>query len=1630
MKIKSTFNLVLALTFTFSIANGQSKINRLILGDSLSTLIAFDSITTSAHLNTHLLWDKITPNEDFLSFQGHTDCDSSFGLDGFQVYQDLKRSAIDTSNFITYDSLKQLYQSQELGFDALPIMTFAYDYQYLKPEALDSGYVNLHNGKLIADPTRNPFNTNTVWLGSIRYAEVPNNESFKVVFPGALFFKNPNSSRDSIFSLEADFADGSGYRIINFNQPMSISYSGEGGEQKVVTLKWNTSSGTKFSKIVWKTAKGCAGIPAVDKAPWPDLVRTVNYATVSWTPNGINISPSSRSVTYEHLFEASIPYAGKKAAGKAYIRYRDSISAGQRNFNKPIIFVEGLDLAFAGSGAYTGLELIQKDASYNPLSSTKIGNTGWPQLWGCNDDSLFTAATPYLDSLSAEGYDIIMLDFWDGADYMQRNAFLLVELIQRINNHKIGNEPNVIIGASMGGQIARYALTYMEHNNMPHCTRLNVSFDSPWNGAHIPLALQAFLEYQAYQKDEVEALETLQNLHRPAPKQLLNYHIWKAKQSHQTSSTNNIGNKTITWNFNHQLAACPERDVFLQQVTAMGDYPQTCRNIAIVNGNMQGKAEFPAGQQFIDHNNDQCVFFEVQNDLWAGNTGISNIAILNTQGAPKYIYRVQNMQDIYNAPASIRNNFQNIYEGVKTGLTKYLCQTNKVHLVEANSGFIPSVSALYIDSLNWHFKIDNVSEFSPSLTGSPTFDSYFAPAISENHVQTTDENMGFFLNEIRLGENLIFNQNGNNLTKTWNNPLERSALTGIDINNGGKLYLNANLPYNDGTNQSLLSPNNSLSRVFLGSDCNPSKEININNGGTLELGADDASLKKAYLYIENGAKVNLNSGGQLTVNAGSKIFVRDGGKLMLNANTTLKSAQLIIEPGAELIYDAGANIQLQGPNAELIIKGKLTVKANATLGFSGQGKLVFDQDIPWITGPNGQPMRDIASFLDIESGAKLHLIGTSASQKGHTLLEVRKTAVLKDADNDIFTEIRIQNGAIEIAPQAFLFTPSPLTMHSATVRCSDPSSRHNGLRIWNHSGINHLNDIKVKHGMPGIMVSGPGASGHTHIRNAQFEDNYTALQWNSGYHMITNSTFTNNIAYAIQGQNLNGRSSMVNLTIQKANGPSISGTAIELQGQKGSSIQLNGSTLGDYAVGLDLKDIDLRALCNVFEDNLIGIQADNSVLYLNEQANNTFRNNETANLNLSGNSPSAGIYLLEGHNLFDLPLSNNSIFEHVKGSFDCNAPYSDYLSNGFLDFNFNQFQASPSRTVASYFDLTVSDCGNPNLLYALNVDVSQNNSTGPNCNLGGTLNEHPTYTNMQQLPSTSGKLSFGSVYVNTPIEQAMDQALSQLSYGEFVGNDLGALNDLINVLNANVSTADSNTAAYLDLAYRAMHQSLNQAYQGAQLSHNEGEPNPPVAELSDVIAIVDDWLLGYSIADSSDHAAIFQLNLDKVHAYRVAGHYSEALAIISAANTWTFDYTQSQRAAYWDCVCDLEDRFFREEIPAEEFDYGLNQCQQTYAGFAYKRPQQAVLKANTEITDQLEVFPQPTSDFLEITSTFGLEGDYQIIVRDLQGRTVLSTNLSTQRKRLELDVQSLKPGLYLLSLAQNQQTRTIKFMTK
>lgn len=174
-------------------------------------------------------------------------------------------------------------------------------------------------------------------------------------------------------------------------------------------------------------------------------------------------------------------YRGISTSAEVTISY----APGSYSLRKPLIIVEGFD----------------------PRVGTSKG--GWSF-----DRIKFESRIIELNK--AYGYDIVYVDWIKAQEYIQANSYTLKSVIEWVNSRKSGNEPNVIIGHSMGGLVARYALKTMENQGVRHQVSTYVSYDAPHLGAHVPLGvLYAFHGILSF-LDGHSAMDALINTFTPA----------------------------------------------------------------------------------------------------------------------------------------------------------------------------------------------------------------------------------------------------------------------------------------------------------------------------------------------------------------------------------------------------------------------------------------------------------------------------------------------------------------------------------------------------------------------------------------------------------------------------------------------------------------------------------------------------------------------------------------------------------------------------------------------------------------------------------------------------------------------------------------------------------------------------------------------------------------------------------------------------------------------------------------------------------------------------------------------------------------------------------------------------------
>lgn len=213
--------------------------------------------------------------------------------------------------------------------------------------------------------------------------------------------------------------------------------------------------------------------------------------------------------------------------------------------------------------------------------------------------------TSRLEELRNYGYEFWVVNWKHSMGDMRENADYVINMIRDINANVNTNNQYVVIGESMGGVIARYALTKMEHNNEDHETRELITIDSPHGGANIPLSMQLFyrdIVYLLTPKIFGFKFRFISNyckigLDSKAAKQLLLYHV---------NTANTISNATVY----KQYSEDKERTEFVSDLNAIGNYPKYCKLVAVTDGSITGKmqnraysADFrKAGDKLFDFN--------------------------------------------------------------------------------------------------------------------------------------------------------------------------------------------------------------------------------------------------------------------------------------------------------------------------------------------------------------------------------------------------------------------------------------------------------------------------------------------------------------------------------------------------------------------------------------------------------------------------------------------------------------------------------------------------------------------------------------------------------------------------------------------------------------------------------------------------------------------------------------------------------------------------------------------------------------------------------------------------------------------------------------------------------------------
>ena len=466
----------------------------------------------------------------------------------------------------------------------------------------------------------------------------------------------------------------------------------------------------------------------------------------------------------DSIITATIPFTGYEPEdtpiyGQLEYRifYHGTVGNYERILKKPIVIIDGFD-----PGDKRKIQDADNmDPDLSDEEHVSIENLMYYKQ-GTRNISL-------IDSLRTIGYDVVIVNhpIYDtpppvktidgGADYIERNAMAHIALYQYLNTTVFASgssEELTIMGPSMGGQISRYALAYMEQHNLEHNTKLWVSVDSPHLGANIPMAGQANIYFFGYiygdqgAKDQYDYL-----LNSPAGKQQLLLQF------------SNGGNTSLPEYFQRYHTALEGN------LPNHKGFPQIPRSIAIVNGSLSKGINSP-GEKVLDVRGiEDVLWFTVkgfQNEEWfIKNTGERNkifygmfkdfnsswlppSASLTTTEMTTYFRNPL----IYGSLDALQGGMANTQGEIKDQLIEKLETSiedgvlDRVHTYKyaSDHAFVPTVSGLAFKNPNfkWNEPID------PNLICNDMipFDTFYAPRYNQDHIYFTQTSVDWLFEEL------------------------------------------------------------------------------------------------------------------------------------------------------------------------------------------------------------------------------------------------------------------------------------------------------------------------------------------------------------------------------------------------------------------------------------------------------------------------------------------------------------------------------------------------------------------------------------------------------------------------------------------------------------------------------------------------------------------------------------------------------------------------------------------------------------------------------------------------------------------------------------------------------------------
>lgn len=400
-------------------------------------------------VKTGFLLDRAVEAVDIRKYNGTLANDNYVDLMSFRNTLITLNSAIVNSTATSFDGNAITNSLHEQGVVNLGVAAFKYN--YIASNALTNNLISYQNGVVddvfVNGIWQDPYSDDYVFVFA---PSVPIVQGSSVTYQLTIDKMFTNLDVDLV-NHPLEFDNGNGvYVPIDLPYESTCSYSaGDKHLRLRLTLSNNTVLESHAKITILGTASNAVNMPQ------PDFTQTV--------------------YTYSGGQQISALVTGK--------------SCNTGTVTKPFVFVEGFDDVILGyfrnlSQLFSGsLVKYYEEGYFDELLNRIVGRS-----YGDLDFYWFYNTLP---SSITDNYDVFYVDLKNPEADISDNAILLQSALEWINGLKcVGAERNIVMGHSMGGLIARYALCDMEASQTPHETDVYVSFDSPHMGVNVPLGLQ------------------------------------------------------------------------------------------------------------------------------------------------------------------------------------------------------------------------------------------------------------------------------------------------------------------------------------------------------------------------------------------------------------------------------------------------------------------------------------------------------------------------------------------------------------------------------------------------------------------------------------------------------------------------------------------------------------------------------------------------------------------------------------------------------------------------------------------------------------------------------------------------------------------------------------------------------------------------------------------------------------------------------------------------------------------------------------------------------------------------------------------------------------------------------------